>query len=116
MTEVAAGRVYTATPCTLLVYYTERVTEQLDFLHYSFVVAPWIPRLDDYITPVYYVRNISPYTQMESVSANNCRSVFASSTPTSKETFNRCPEALGVGIRFITMKIEALGSPNEDTR
>ena len=31
MTELAAGRVYTATPCTLLVYYTERVTEQLDF-------------------------------------------------------------------------------------
>ena len=40
MTELAAGRVYTATPCTLLVCYTERVTEQLDFLHYSFVVAP----------------------------------------------------------------------------
>ena len=53
---------------------------------------------------------------MESVLANNCRSVFASSTPTSKETFNRCPEALGVGIRFITTKIEALGSYNEDTR
>ena len=47
---------------------------------------------------------------------NNCRSVFASSTPTSKETFNRCLEALGVGIRFITTKIEALGSYNEDTR
>ena len=30
MTELAAGRVYTATPCTLLVYYTEYVTEQLD--------------------------------------------------------------------------------------
>ena len=53
---------------------------------------------------------------MESVSANNCRSVFASSMPTSKGKFNRCPEALGVGIRFITMKIEALGSYNEDTK
>ena len=53
---------------------------------------------------------------MESVWANNCRSVFASSTPTSKVTFNRCPEPLGVGIRFITMKIEALGSYNEDTK
>ena len=53
---------------------------------------------------------------MESVWANNCRSVFASSTPTSKVTFNRCPERLGVGIRFITMKIEALGSYNEDTK
>ena len=76
----------------------------------------WIPRLHDYITPVYYVRTISTYTQMESVSANNCQSVFASSTPTSKETFNRSPEALGVGIRFITMKIEAQGSHNEDTK
>ena len=53
---------------------------------------------------------------MESVSANNCQSVFASSTPTSKGKFNHCPEALGVGIRFITMKIEALGSYNEDTK
>ena len=26
MTELAAGRVYTATPCTRLVYYTERVS------------------------------------------------------------------------------------------
>ena len=30
MTELAA-RVYTATPCTLLVHYTECVTEQVDF-------------------------------------------------------------------------------------
>ena len=37
MNELAAGRVYTATPCTLLVDYTERVTEQVD---YSFVVTP----------------------------------------------------------------------------
>ena len=56
------------------------------------------------------------YTQKECVSANNCRSVFASSTPTSKGKFNCCPEALGVAIRFITMKIEALGSYNEDTK
>ena len=27
MTELAAGRVYTATLCTRLLYYTERVTE-----------------------------------------------------------------------------------------
>ena len=53
---------------------------------------------------------------MESVWANNCRSVFASSTPTSKETVNRCAEALGVGIRYISVIIEALGSYNEDTR
>ena len=45
---------------------------------------------------------------MESVSANNCRSVFVCSTPTSKGIFNRCPEALGIGIRFITIKIEVL--------
>ena len=32
MTELAAGRDYTATPCTLLVYYSERVTEQVHFL------------------------------------------------------------------------------------
>ena len=51
---------------------------------------------------------------MESVRANNCRSVFASSTPTSKVTFNPCPERLRVGIRYITTKIEALGSYNED--
>ena len=42
--------------------------------------------------------------------------VFASSTPTSKGKFNRCPEPLRVGIRFITMKIEALGSNHEDTK
>ena len=53
---------------------------------------------------------------MESVWANNCRSVFASSTPTSKETVNRCAEALGGGIRFVSVIFEALASPNEDTR
>ena len=53
---------------------------------------------------------------MESVWANNQRSVFASSTPTSEETFNCCAEALGVGIRFIAVIFEALGSYNEDTR
>ena len=53
---------------------------------------------------------------MESVWANNCRSVFASSMPTSEVTFNRCLERLRVGIRFITMKMEALGSYNEDTK
>ena len=52
---------------------------------------------------------------MESVSANNYRSVFASSTPTSKVTFNRCLERLRVGIRFITIKMEALGSYYEDS-
>ena len=31
MTELAAGRVYTATPCTQLVYYTERLTDQITF-------------------------------------------------------------------------------------
>ena len=41
---------------------------------------------------------------------NNCRSVFASSTLTSEETFNCCAEALGVGIRFIAVIFEALGS------
>ena len=56
------------------------------------------------------------YPQIESVWANNCRSVFASSTPTSKETVNRCVEALGVGIRFVSVIFEALASPNEDTR
>ena len=56
------------------------------------------------------------YPQMESVWANNCRSVFASSTPTSKETVNRCAEALGIGIRYISVIIEALGSYNEDSR
>ena len=56
------------------------------------------------------------YPQIESVWANNCRSVFASSTPTSKETVNRGAEALGVGIRFVSVIFEALASPNEDTR
>ena len=52
MTELAVGRVYTATPCTLLVYYTERVTEQLELicgytvdtvltqLHHSRIISP----------------------------------------------------------------------------
>ena len=53
---------------------------------------------------------------MEPVWANNCQSVLASSTPTSRGTFNRCREPFGVGIRFITIKIEALGSYNEDSR
>ena len=52
---------------------------------------------------------------MEFVWANNCRSVFASSTPTSKETVNRYAEALGVGIRFVSVIFEALASHNEDT-
>ena len=30
--------------------------------------------------------------------------------------FNHRPEPLGVGIRFITIKIKALGSYNEDTK
>ena len=34
--------------------------------------------------------------------------------PTIKGKFNRRPEPFGVGIRFITIKIEALGSYNED--
>ena len=63
------------------------------------------------VSPEYF-----PVYPMESVSASNCRSVFASSMPTSKETVNHCPEALGVGFRFITTKIEALGSYHEDTR
>ena len=50
---------------------------------------------------------------MAFVWANNCRSVFASSKPTSKGKFNRCREPLGVGIRFITIKIRTLGSYNE---
>ena len=45
---------------------------------------------------------------MESVRANNCQSLFASSTPTSTGTFNRHPEPLDFEI--ITIKIEALGS------
>ena len=76
--------------------------------------------VDATLTRLHHFRILSlesfPVYPMESVLANNCRSVFASSTPTSKETFNRGPEALGVGIRFITMKIEALGSYNEYTR
>ena len=56
------------------------------------------------------------YPQIESVWSNNFRSVFTSSTPTSKETINRCAEALGVGIRYIAVIIEALASYNEDSR
>ena len=52
---------------------------------------------------------------MESVRANNCQSVFASSMPTSRGKFNRCQEPLGVGFRFIAVIFEALGSYNEDT-
>ena len=48
--------------------------------------------------------------------ANNCRSVFASSTPTSRGKFNRCPEPVDGGIRFIAVIFEALGSYNEDTK
>ena len=72
MTELAAGRVYTATPCTLLVYYTERVTEQLDcpaLLICGCTIDTTLTRLHHsrILSPEY-----SPYTQMESVSANNC--------------------------------------------
>ena len=86
MTELAAGRVYTATPCTLLVYYTERVTEQLDFpalLICGCTVNTTLAQLHHsrMLSPEYF-----PVYPMESVSANNCRSVFASSTPTSKAT------------------------------
>ena len=47
---------------------------------------------------------------------NNCRSVFASSTPTSRGTFNHCPEPVDSGIRFIAVIFEVLGSYNEDTK
>ena len=77
MTELTAGRVYTATPCTLLVYYTERVTEQVDFralficgytidttltqLHHSYILLPeYFPRIPKWSLFL----------------ANNCRSVF----------------------------------------
>ena len=67
-----------------------------------------------YISAKYYSLCIH---KMESVWANSCRNVFASSTPTSKVTSNRCAETdLGVGIRFINIIFEALGSYNEDTR
>ena len=37
--------------------------------------------------------------------------------PTSRGTCNRCPEPLGVGMRFIAAILEALGPDiNEDTR
>ena len=52
---------------------------------------------------------------MESVSASNCRSVFASSTPTIKGTIDHCAKALGVGVSSVAAKIEAVGSYNEDT-
>ena len=88
MTELAAGRVYAATPCTLLVYYNEQVTEQLDFpctthlwLHHRYMYHAYT------ITSLPYTKSgIFPvYPQMESVSANNCRSVFASSTQPAKK-------------------------------
>ena len=44
---------------------------------------------------------------MKSVWVNNCRNVFARSTPTSKGTIDRCVEALSVGIRSIAPKTKA---------
>ena len=99
------------------VYYTERVTEQINFLALlicSNAMGTTLTQRHQYriLSPAYHIR----IPKMEFVWANNCRSVFASSTPTSKGKFNRCPGPLRVGIRFITMKIEALGSYNEDTK
>ena len=42
--------------------------------------------------------------------------MFASSMQTSKKTVNCFAEALGVGIRYISVIIEALASYNEDSR
>ena len=60
-----------------------------------------------------YSPRISKWSLFRRITAE---SVFASSTPTSKEIVNRCAEALGVGIRYISVIIEALASYNEDTR
>ena len=53
---------------------------------------------------------------MESVRENNCQNVFASFTPTRKVTFKRGVEPLGIGIRFIALIFEELGSHSEDTK
>ena len=58
----------------------------------------------------------SLYIRTEVCLANNWRSVSASSTPTSKGTFDRCVEALSVGIRSVAAKVKALGLYNEGSR
>ena len=88
----------------------EHVTDQLDFP--ALLICGCTIDRSTTLTQLHHSRILSP----ESVSVTNCRSVFASSTPTSKGKFNRCPEALGVGIRFITMKTDLLGPYNEDTK
>ena len=86
-----------------LVYYTERVTEQINSL--ALLICGYA--MDTTLTQRHQSRILSPayhirIPKMEFVWVNNCRSVFASSTPTGKGKFNRCPEPLRVGIRFIT--------------
>ena len=79
-------------------YYTERVTEQLDLIcGYTADTA------------LYTITSL-PYTKSGIFPRIRKWSLFASFTPTSRGKFNRYPEPLGVGIRFITIKIEALGS------
>ena len=60
----------------------------------------------------YYI--FSPYSQEGVCLANNCRCVFASCMLTSRGTLKCCPEPLGIGIRFIAVISEMLGSYNED--
>ena len=86
-------------------------------MHYSFVVTLYSTMLTQrqcfrILNPAYF----PVYPKWSQLLANNCRSVVASSTQTSRESFNRCPEPLGVGIRFIAVIFEALGSYKEDTR
>ena len=79
-------------------------------MHYSFVVALYSTALTQcrILNPAY----IFVYPKWSLSLANNCRSVFASSTPTSRGTINRSL-LHGGGIRFIAVIFEALGSYNE---
>ena len=114
MTELPAGRFFTATLCTCLFTTLSPSRSRFAQLVCSYAMGTTLTQRHQshILSPAYHIR----IPKMEFVWANNCRSVFASSMPTSKGTFNRCPDPLRVGIRFITMKIEALRSYLEDTK
>ena len=121
MTELAAGRVYTAT-LHGLVYYTNGTG------NFSALLIRGYPQLTRPPFPCNKSGMLSPYTQNgvclgEHFSVypkwclllvNKCRSVFASSTPTNKVTFDRCQSLFESG--SIAVIFQAVGSHNEDNK
>ena len=99
-----------ATPCTQLVYYTEHVTEQVNFralLTCGYTIA----LLPSTKSAIFF--RIPKWSLFCRITAELC---LLALSQVLTGTIERRTEAFRVGISFITMKNEALGSYNEDTK